>query len=179
MRLATTILLLLCSALAVAQQPLYVVNGRVVDGIVDVPQGDIESIDVLPADDDTIAEWGLAASEGVIVVRLIYDTPAIFSAEGFDNYTSYLASKVKWDDGMPAERVSLRIAIAEDGKVTISEVIDCTSRQFLNRVSKAVDSSPCWQPAVRDGRAISSVHLVNLQLPVGKEMPREHYVIIH
>jgi hypothetical protein len=173
------IIALLCATPLMAQHPLYVVNGKVVDGIEHIPQSDIESIEVLPADEGTIAEWGLAASEGVIAVRLIYDTPASFSAEGIDNYTAYLAKSVKWDSNMPAERASLRIAIAEDGTVAIAEVLDYTSRQFLKRLTKAIAISPRWQPAIRDGRAIESLHLVNIQLPVGKELPSEHYVIIH
>lgn len=171
-------MMLLCAANAVAQQPLYVVNGVVVDGIESIPQSDIESIDVLPADEDTIAQWGMAASEGVIMVRLVYDTPATFSAEGIDNYTTYLATKVNWSDKMSAERVSLRIAVGEDGSVAITEVLDSTSRQFLKRVSKAIASSPNWVAATRDGLPIATLHLVNLQLPVGKSLPREQYVII-
>lgn len=168
----------LCATLAVAQQPLYVVNGKIVDGIESIPQSDIESIEVLPADENTIAQWGMAASEGVIMVRLVYDTPATFSAEGIDNYTTYLATKVNWSDKMPAERVSLRIVVGEDGSVAITEVLDSTSRQFLKRVSKAIAEAPHWQPAVRDGNPIESLHLVNLQLPVGKEIPAEQFVII-
>lgn len=179
MRLASTILtIMLCATTLMAQQPLYVVNGKVVESIENIPQSDIESIDVLPADEDTIATWGLAASEGVIVVRLIYDTPATFSAEGIGNFTSYLAKSVKWSSNMPAERASLRIAIAEDGTATIAEILSTTSRQFLKRVTKAIDTAPRWQPAMRDGKPVETLELVNIQLPVGKQMPKEPYVII-
>lgn len=157
---------------------MYVVNGVVVDGIDSIPQSDIESIDVLPADEETIAQWGMAASEGVIVVRLIYDTPASFSYEGTDNFTTYLSKHVKWGANMPAERVSLRVTIDTEGVAHVTEVLDSTSRQFLKRVMKAIDEAPRWQPAMRDGKPIESLHLVNLQLPVGKEIPAEQFVII-
>lgn len=157
---------------------MYVVNGVVVDGIDSIPQSDIESIDVLPADEETIAQWGMAASEGVIVVRLIYDTPARFSYEGTDNFTTYLSKHVKWGANMPAERVSLRVTIDTEGVAHVTEVLDSTSRQFLKRVMKAIDEAPRWQPAMRDGKPIESLHLVNLQLPVGKEIPAEQFVII-
>ena len=170
--------MLLCATTLVAQQPLYVVNGKVVESIDNIPQTDIESIDVLPADEESIAMWGMQASEGVIMVRLIYDTPATFSAEGITNFTTYLAKSVKWSDDMPAERASLRITIATDGRATISEVLDTSSRQFLKRIERAMESAPRWQPAMRDGRAIESLHLVNIQLPLGKRLPSEHYVII-
>lgn len=176
--LISLIISLLCATIAVAQQPMYVVNGVVVDGIDSIPQSDIESIDVLPADEETIAQWGMAASEGVIVVRLIYDTPASFYYEGTDNFTTYLSKHVKWGANMPAERVSLRVTIDTEGVAHVTEVLDSTSRQFLKRVMKAIDEAPRWQPAMRDGKPIESLHLVNLQLPVGKEIPAEQFVII-
>lgn len=79
---------------------------------------------------------------------------------------------------MPAERASLRITIAEDGSATIAEVLETTSRQFLKRVVNVIESAPRWQPAMRDGRPVETIELVNIQLPVGKELPRDHYVII-
>ena len=161
-----------------AQRPLYVVNGTVVESIEDIPQEDIESIDTLPADEESIAKWGLGASEGVIIVTLRYDTPAAFSHDGITNFTNYLAKHVKWSSNMPAERVSLRLTIQEDGKAVINEVLDATSRQYLKRVTKAIATSPLWQPATRNGKRVESQTLVNLQLPIGKELPREHAVII-
>jgi hypothetical protein len=177
-RFAIVVLALVATLTASAREPLYVVNGEVVATIEGIPQEDIESIDVLPANEETIAEWGLEASEGVILVKLRYDTPARFSAEGYTNFTEYLASKVKWNENMPAERVSLRLTIGTDGRATVSEVLQSTSRQFLKRVEKAIGLSPLWNPATRDGKAVESIVLVNLQLPEGKELPVERAVII-
>ena len=178
MRTLVTLLAMFWASTLWAQQPLYVVNGKVVESIEGIPHDDIESIDVLPADEDTIAEWGLAASEGVIVVRLKFDTPASFSAEGINNFTTYLAKQIKWDESMPAERASLRLRITKEGTAEVVEVLDTTSRQFLKRVTKAIAAAPRWQPAMRDGKAIESLHLVNIQLPLGKELPKDPYVII-
>ena len=47
-----------------ARGPMYVVNGTIVESIDHIAQEDIERIDHLPADDETIAKWGLEASEG-------------------------------------------------------------------------------------------------------------------
>ena len=178
MRTLVTLFAMFWASILWAQQPLYVVNGKVVESIEGIPHDDIESIDVLPADEDTIAEWGLAASEGVIVVRLKFDTPASFSAEGINNFTTYLAKQIKWDESMPAERASLRLRITKEGTAEVVEVLDTTSRQFLKRVTKAIAAAPRWQPAMRDGKAIESLHLVNIQLPMGKELPKDPYVII-
>lgn len=176
-RLLLFIALLTATSLR-AQEPLYVVNGTVVDSIEHIPHEDIERIDVLPADEETIARWGTAASEGVILVTLRYDTPARFEAEGVDNFTEYLATTVKWDERMPAERVSLRLEINEQGIATIAEILESTSRQFLKRVEKAIGTAPRWTPATRDGVAQKSIHLINIQLPKGKPMPTELGVII-
>ena len=163
---------------AMAHSPLYVVNGEVVDSIDGIPHEDIESIDVLPADDETIARWGNAAMEGVILVRLRYDTPAGFSAEGYANFTDYLADNVRWKENMPAARVSLRVKVDGEGRATLHEILESTSRQFLRRVEQALSEAPLWQPAMRDGAPVESLHLVNLQLPVGSTMPVEYAVIL-
>ena len=138
LRRVITILAILCSIAAYAYKPLYVVNGVVVDSIEHIPHENIERIDNLPADEDTIAKWGLEASEGVILVTLRYDTEAYFNHDNYNNFTEYLASTVRWDDTMSAERVSLRITVDNTGKATISEIIDSSSKQFLKRVTQFV-----------------------------------------
>ena len=50
---------------AAAQDPIYVVNGQVVSDIRNIPPGDIESTEMLPADEQTIARYGTEASNGV------------------------------------------------------------------------------------------------------------------
>lgn len=178
LRCATVILATLCAIEAYAYKPLYVVNGAVVDSIEHIPHENIERIDNLPANEETIAKWGLGASEGVILVTLRYDTEAQFSHNGYNNFTDYLASTVRWDETMPAERVSLRITVDNTGKSIIDEVIASSSKQFLKRVTKAINDAPLWTPAERSGTPIESQHLVNLQLPRGKTMPREMGIII-
>ena len=157
---------------------MYVVNGSVVPDIDHIAHEDIESIDHLPADDETIAKWGLGASEGVIIVTLRYDTPALFNAGEFDNFTSYLAKSVRWSENMEPERVSLRIVVDQSGRASISQVLQATSRQFLKRVEQAIEESPLWSPAMRNGQAVESTHLINLLLPEGESLPVERGVII-
>lgn len=179
MRRLTLIVAMLLGAVSLyAQHPMYVVNGQVVDSIDDIPHEAIERIDVLPANEDTIAEWGSGAGEGVIIVRLRYDSEATFNHDGITSFTDYLASVVRWDESMSAERVSLRIVVDTLGRASIAEVLESTSRHFLKRVERAVNEAPLWQPAMRDGRAMESTHLVNLLLPKGKEIPDEHVVIL-
>jgi hypothetical protein len=157
---------------------MYVVGGKVVDSIDDIPHENIERIDVLPADEQTIAMWGSGASEGVILVTLRFDVPATFSYGEYNNFTDYLAHNVKWSDKNPAERVSLRVVVDAEGRATVSEILEATSRSYLKRVERAIQQSPQWHPATKDGKAVESIHLVNLLLPEGKTLPVERSVII-
>lgn len=177
-RLILGILIFLSISAVSARGPLYVVNGVVVDNIDTIEQANIATIEMLPATDKTIADWGIEASEGVILVTLTYDTPAKFEAEGYTNFTDYLMHTVKWGNDMPAERVSLRIVVDSNGKVTITKILQSTSRQFLKRVERAITSSPQWQPATLNGQGVASTHMVNLLMPEGKTLPVEHGVII-
>ena len=77
-----------------AQSPLYIVGGKAIESIDHIPQSDIESIETLPADEETIARYGERASNGVIVVHLRYDTPARFEAEGCDSFADYIAGVI-------------------------------------------------------------------------------------
>ena len=75
-RYALTLFALLGSALlpAAAQKPLYIVNGRETEEIASIPPEDIERVETLPADEETIARYGLRASNGVLLVTLRYDS---------------------------------------------------------------------------------------------------------
>ena len=178
LRRVITILAILCTVEAFGYKPLYVVNGTVVESIEHIPHENIERIDNLPANEETIAEWGIEASEGVILVTLRYDTEARFSHLDFTNFTDYLASTVSWDETMPAERVSLRIKVDSKGNVHIIKVLESTSRQFQKRVERAIASSPQWRAATKNGSSVESTHLVNLTLPEGKTIPVEPGIIL-
>ena len=91
---------------AAAQDPIYVVNGQVVSDIRNIPPGDIESTEMLPADEQTIARYGTEASNGVILITLRYDTPARFP-EADGSFNDYISKQTDWDDSLPAARVVL------------------------------------------------------------------------
>ena len=100
---------------AAAQDPIYVVNGQVVSDIRNIPPGDIESTEMLPADEQTIARYGTEASNGVILITLRYDTPARFP-EADGSFNDYISEQTDWDDSLPAARVVLRYKITTDAK---------------------------------------------------------------
>ena len=145
---------------AAAQDPIYVVNGQVVSDIRNIPPGDIESTEMLPADEQTIARYGTEASNGVILITLRYDTPARFP-EADGSFNDYISEQTDWDDSLPAARVVLRY-----------NELEATDRRLRRRVIDAVEKAPRWQPAMRDGKPVESEGVLRVQLPEGKSVPR-------
>lgn len=169
-------LLLLCAlfsaAVAAAQRPLYIVNGVERDDIASIPPADIERVEELPADDETVARYGQRASHGVVVVTLRYDTPARFG-DGSESFDERIARSVKWDADETAARVVVRYTIGPDGTVTAGDVLQSTDSRLRRRVLKALDEAPRWQPATKDGEPIESQGVLRIQLPEGKRLPRQ------
>lgn len=140
---------------AAAQDPIYVVNGQVVSDIRNIPPGDIESTEMLPADEQTIARYGTEASNGVILITLRYDTPARFP-EADGSFNDYISKQTDWDDSLPAARVVLRYKITTDGRTVPTDELEATDRRLRRRVIDAVEKAPRWQPAMRDGKPVES-----------------------
>lgn len=170
-RLLLLLSLLLAAAHdAAAQEPLYLVNGREVEEIGSIPPDDIESVEMLPADEETIARYGEKAFNGVMVVTLRYDSPARFTAaESFD---AYIASQVKWSDDETAARVVLRYTVNADGRAEVNAELESTDSRLRRRVLKAVEEAPLWEPATKNGAPVASEGVLRIQLPEGKPLPR-------
>ena len=170
-RLLLLLSLLLAAAHdAAAQEPLYLVNGREVEEIGSIPPDDVESIEMLRADEETIARYGEKAFNGVMVVTLRYDSPARFTAaESFD---AYIASQVKWSDDETAARVVLRYTVNTDGRAEVSAELESTDSRLRRRVLKAVEEAPLWAPATKHGAPVASEGVLRIQLPEGKPLPR-------
>ena len=156
---------------AAAQDPIYVVNGQVVSDIRNIPPGDIESTEMLPADEQTIARYGTEASNGVILITLRYDTPARFP-EADGSFNDYISKQTDWDDSLPAARVVLRYKITTDGRTVPTDELEATDRRLRRRVIDAVEKAPRWKPAMRDGKPVESEGVLRVQLPEGKSIPR-------
>uniref|UniRef100_UPI004055BB24 energy transducer TonB n=1 Tax=Alistipes sp. TaxID=1872444 RepID=UPI004055BB24 len=170
-------LLLLCTPLW-AQRPLYVVNGEPREEMQSIPPEMIERIESLPADEQTIARYGEAASNGVILITLIYDqAPQFVGGEG-SPFEEWIAAKVAWGEEEPTARVVVRYDISTEGVITMGEVLDATDKRLLRRVRKAIEQAPRWQPATKDGKAVAYHGVLHLQLPTGRPMPHERYIII-
>ena len=125
---------------AVAQRPLYIVNGVETEEIESIPPDDIENIESLPADEETIARYGEKAANGVILISLRYDKPAIFEAG--TTFDEYIAGQVKWDDDEPAARIILRYTVTPEGKAVLAQELESTDNRLKRRVLKALSEAP-------------------------------------
>ena len=170
-------LLLWCSATAQSnREPLYIINGVVRDSVADIPEKNIEHIETLPADEQTVAKYGEQANNGVVLITLCYDQAAQF--EGGESFAQYIASKVKWPASEPVARFVMRFTVESDGTLTEGNILQSTDKRFAKRVLSVFASAPKWQPATKRGVAVSCEQLLIIQLPKGKQMPREPYIIM-
>ncbi len=177
--LVLSVVLCLGVPLAAQRPPLYIVDGREwpADSVGTIGASDIATLDMLPADEETIARYGDKASGGVILIALKFDAPARFDADslGFD---AYIARHVRWDDDEPAARVTLRYAVTAEGRAVVSKVLESTDNRLKRRVLKAMAEVPRWEPARKEGRPVESEGVLSIRLPEGKPMPRELYIRI-
>lgn len=185
LRFAAVSLLLLLSAPSRAQNtqaPLYIVNGEPMseEQVKDIDPSDIVSNTLLPADEHTIAEYGEAANNGVVVIVLRYDTPPRFEVGGEQTgYSRYVGRMVKWDaESDPVARVIIAFRVEADGSVTVRDVLEATDKRLCRRVLKAMEEAPRWQPALKEGEGVSTDHVLRITLPEGRTLPREREIAI-
>lgn len=155
---------------ASAQQPLYLVNGTPMERIDAIPPEDIESAEMLPADEETIARYGEKAADGVLLITLRYDRPAVFAADS--TFGGYIARQVRWDDDEPAARVILRYKVTPEGRTEVVQELESTDNRLKRRVLKALSEAPAWQPARKNGAPVESEGVLRIQLPEGKALPK-------
>jgi TonB-dependent receptor len=137
-----------------------------------IPPNDIESTEMLPADEESIERYGEQAAYGVMLVTLRYDQAAVFSADSL-SFNNYIARQVKWEEGEPAARVILRYTVTPEGNTLITQELESTDSRLKRRILKAIAEAPCWQPAHKNGTPVESEGVLHVQLPEGKQMPRQ------
>ena len=164
------------SATAQTQTPLYIVNGVEMESVKHIEESNIEHIDHLAADEATVAKYGERANNGVIVVTLRYDKEAEFS--GGIPLADYVEERVKWPENYGVARFVARYTIGADGSFQLGSTLESTDNQFRKRVLKVLQSIPKWKPATKQGKAVDSEYVLAVQLPKGKAMPKEPYIVI-
>jgi hypothetical protein len=71
-----------------------------------------------------------------------------------------------------------RYTIGTDGSFQLGSELESTEHQLRKRVLKVLQSLPKWEPATKQGKAVESEYVLAVQLPRGKAMPKEPYIII-
>lgn len=157
------------------QMPLYIVNGVRMseDQVKEIDPSDIVSNTLLPADEQTIAEYGEQANNGVVVIVLRYDTPPRFEVDGEQTgYSRYVADMVKWDpESDPLARVIIAFTVEPDGSVSVRDVLEATDKRLCRRVLKAMEEAPRWIPAKKDGEGVATDHVLRVTLPERRPRP--------
>ena len=164
------------SASAQTQTPLYIVNGVEMESVKHIAEANIERIDHLEANEESVAKYGERANNGVIIVTLRYDREAEFT--GGTSLADYISERVKWSENYGVARFVARYTIAADGSFYLGSILESTDYQLRKRVLRALQDMPKWQPATKQGKAVESEYVLAVQLPKGKEMPREPYIVI-
>lgn len=161
--------------------PLYIVNGERMseEDVKAIDPSDIVSNELLAVDEAVIEKYGHEAANGVVVITLRYDTPARFEVDGEEEkYSSYIAERVKWNEIDGVARVVMSFTVSGDGSVTEKEVLEATDRRLLSRIRKEMKLAPKWISAKKDGKGITTDHILRITLPIGRTMPRERVILI-
>lgn len=163
------------------RMPLYIVNGERMseEDVKEIDPSDIVSNELLAVDEAVIEKYGHDAANGVVVITLRYDTPARFEVDGEEaKYSSYIAERVKWNEIDGVARVIMSFTVSGDGTVTEKEVLEATDRRLLSRIRKEMKLAPKWISAKKDGKGITTDHILRITLPIGRTMPRERAILI-
>ena len=123
--------------------PVYIVNGERYEGDAfrEIPPAEIERMEQLPADEQTIERYGSDASNGVILITLKYDSKAVFTADSL-SFDRYVARRIKWDATDPVARVVYRFKVQCDGSVVLTDLLESTDGRLRRKVVKAVEEAP-------------------------------------
>ena len=163
------------------RMPLYIVNGERMseEDVKEIDPSDIVSNELLAVDEAVIEKYGHDAANGVVVITLRYDTPARFEVDGEEaKYSSYIAERVKWNEIDGMARVIMSFTVSGDGTVTEKEVLEATDRRLLSRIRKEMKLAPKWISAKKNGKGITTDHILRITLPIGRTMPRERAILI-
>ncbi len=150
--------------------PIYIVNGERMseEEVKAIHPADIVSNELLSIDETVIEKYGHDAANGVILITLRYDTPAHFEVDGQPtNYSNYIADRVKWNEIEGVARVVMSFTVDGDGTVKEKDVLEATDRRLLNRIRKAMEEAPRWVSAKKNGKGITTDHILRITLPQG------------
>lgn len=155
---------------------IYIVNGVVMEDVSTIAEDNIEKVEMLEASEENIAKYGEKASNGVIIITLKYDKEARFlNGESIEDY---VYENLKWDTRLPVARFSMRYSILPGGVFLPGKVLENTDRRLMPRVMQLLKRKLKWQAATKQGKEVASEYVLTIQVPRGKKMPKEPYIVI-
>ncbi|MBQ0081411.1 MAG: TonB-dependent receptor [Alistipes sp.] len=155
---------------------LYIVNGVVMNNVQSIPEDNIEKVEMLEASEENIAKYGEKANNGVIIITLKYDKEARFLDA--DSLEDFIYENIKWDSRLPVAKFSMRYTILPGGKFVAGKILENTDRRLQPRIMQLLKRKTKWQAATKQGQEVESDYVLNIQVPRGKKMPKEPYIVV-
>jgi TonB family protein len=172
-------------------QPVYVVDGKLMDGGIDALDPDqIESVDVIKDPDNPQAKK-YNAKDGVILITTkeaaatsSQDKEGTIEKEGEVFYMveempgfpgdlpalkTYIYSNLEYPENAKTQGIEgsviVRFMINSKGKVVNSEIIRSTYQGFDAPALKVINGMPDWTPGKQRGKAVNVWYVVSIKFP--------------
>ena len=105
-----------------------------------------------------------------------------FQGKGFVTFNDWVISQIKYPPEASAKgikgRVTASYTIESDGSVTNVRILGKTEPLISNAVIKAIQSSPKWEPAIKELARVPFAHMVSLKFELpDKISPDDVYVM--
>jgi len=164
--------------------PVFVVDGVVVDGIENIDKDQIDNISVFKDPESSVVKK-YNATDGVVVITtkeaaaasekevfyIVEDMPKF--PGGTTALKTYIYSKLEYPDqaktqGIEGE-VSVRFLIGNKGNVAKSEVLQSTYQGFDAPALKVINEMPDWTPGKQRGKAVQVWYVISIKFNDSKK----------
>ncbi|MFR9603249.1 MAG: hypothetical protein SNG02_05185 [Rikenellaceae bacterium] len=149
-----------------SQKPLYIVNGKVVEGEFDTNSTLVERIEYLSGE-EAVEMYGVGASNGVVLVTLKFETPPKFSES--ESLRDHISQRITWIDEENPAQVIFKYRVDPTGRMEVVEILSSDSKKLTKRIYKVVEQMPLWSsPALNSGEAVESFGTERIKVPYKK-----------
>ena len=174
---------------AMEQQPLYIVDGKVVsvEELKAIPSEDIESVTTISSEEQLrkFEHFG-DTSNGVVVVSsrsreyeglpfAFADIMPSFMGGDIRTFQNWIMENLRYPDealnsGLE-ETIIIQFVVNREGYIASEDVkaLKCDNEIFLNEAKRVITLSPRWTPAIQNGFTVP----VSMALPIQFEIYKE------
>jgi TonB family protein len=166
-------------------EPVYLVDGEVVDNIESIDPETIDEVSVFKDPDSEVVKK-YNAKDGVVMIttkegKLLHttignesDEPVFYIVEDMPKFPggkpalkTYIYSKLEYpekakNEGIEGE-VQVRFLVNEKGEVEKSEVLRSTYQGFDDPALKVINEMPDWTPGKQRGKAVKVWYVVSIK----------------